>query len=138
MHAASGAFSPAFGFSFEDLYDPAALARLDGEFGRWLAAADEGLHSRFSAARANPAALAYKDEADLLIAAAPHLDRFVARLFGIEEEWQDLVDGHHELAPLFRVKRKFVQRRAMLKYKADVAATFDGPALQAEVAAMLG
>ncbi|HEX3059479.1 MAG TPA: FAD-dependent oxidoreductase [Usitatibacter sp.] len=138
MHAASGAFSPAFGFSFEDLYDPAALARLDGEFGRWLAAADEGLHSRLSAARANPAALAYKDEADLLIAAAPHLDRFVARLFGIEEEWQDLVDGHHELAPLFRVKRKFVQRRAMLKYKADVAATFDGPALEAEVAAILG
>src|SRR5258706_25463 len=138
MHAASGALSPAFGFSFEDLYDPAALARLDGEFGRWLAAADEGLHARFGAARSNPAAVTYKDEADLLIAVAPHLGRFVARLFGIEEEWQDLVDGHHGLAPLFRVKRKFVQRRAMLKYKADVAATFDGPGLEAQVAAMLG
>jgi hypothetical protein len=72
MHAASGAFSPAFGFSFEDLYDPAALARLDGEFGLWLAEADPALHARFETARANPAALAYKDEADLLIAAAPH------------------------------------------------------------------
>src|SRR5258705_1001348 len=98
MHAASGVLSPAFGFSFEDLYDPAALARLDGEFGRWLAAADEGLHARFGAARSNPAAVTYKDEADLLIAAAPHLDRFVARLFRIEEEWQDPVDRHHQLA----------------------------------------
>src|SRR5258706_9503152 len=98
MHAASGALSPAFGFSFEDLYDPAALARLDGEFGRWLAAADEGLHARFSAARSNPAALAYKDETDLLIAVAPHLDRFLARLFGIEEERQGPVDGEHKPA----------------------------------------
>src|SRR5258706_5985899 len=49
-----------------------------------------------------------------------------------------LVVGHHGLAPLSRVKRKFVQRRAMLKYKADVAATFDGPALEAQVAAMFG
>ncbi len=69
---------------------------------------------------------------------APHLDRFVARLFAIEEEWQELVEGHHRLAPLFRVKRKFVQRRAMLKIKADAAQALDGPALEAEVAALLG
>jgi hypothetical protein len=72
------------------------------------------------------------------MAVAPHLDRFVAKLFRIEEEWQDLVDGHHALAPLFRVKRKFVQRRAMLKIKADEAAAFDGPALEAMVAQRLG
>jgi len=138
MHAASAGLAPAFGFSFEDLHDPAALARLDGEFGRWLAAADDALQGRYAAARAQPASLAYKEEADLLIAVAPHLDRFIARLFGIEEEWQELVEGHHRLAPLFRVKRKFVQRRAMLKHKADEAAKFDGPALEAAVAQLLG
>jgi hypothetical protein len=138
MQQASRALSPAFGFSFEDLYDPAALARLDGEFARGLAAADAPLHERFAAARSQPDALAYKEEADLLIAVAPHLDRFIARLFGIEEEWQDLVEGHHRLAPLFRVKRKFVQRRAMLKHKAEAAAQFDGPALEAQVATLLG
>ncbi len=130
--------SLAFGLAFEDLYDPAGLARLDGAFARALAEADAGLQSRNAAARANPAALAYKEEADLLMAIAPHLDRFIAKLFGIEEEWQDLFESHHRLAPLFRVKRKFVQRRAMLKIKADEAAGLDGPALEAQVAALLG
>ncbi len=36
------------------------------------------------------------------------------------------------------MKRKFVQRRAMLKIKADEAATLDGPALEAQVAEKLG
>ena len=45
---------------------------------------------------------------------------------------------HHELAPLFAVKRQFVQRKAMNAYKADVAATFDGPALRAALEARLG
>jgi len=138
MPASPASLSLAFGLAFEDLYDPAGLARLDGEFVRALAGADAGLAARFAAARANPGALAYKDEADLLIAVAPHLDRFMAKLFGIEDEWQDLVEGHHRLAPLFRVKRKFVQRRAMLKIKADEAAGLDGPALEAQVAALLG
>jgi hypothetical protein len=69
---------------------------------------------------------------------APHLDRFVAQLFGIEPEWERLVDAHHELDPLFRVKRKFVQRRAMLKIKADEALGLDGRALEADITARLG
>jgi hypothetical protein len=96
------------------------------------------LHERYRAARADPSSLDVKAEAELLIAAAPHLDRFVAELFGIVAEWEDLVDAHHELAPLFRVKRKFVQRRAMLKIKADEAAGLDGAALEADVARRLG
>ena len=127
-----------FGLAFEDLYDPAGLARVDREFAQWLRAEDAPLHARWEAARAQPGALAYKEEAELLIAVAPHLDRFVARLFGIEEAWMELVEGHHRLAPLFRVKRKFVQRRAMLKIKADAAQALDGPALEADVAARLG
>jgi NADPH-dependent glutamate synthase beta subunit-like oxidoreductase/NAD(P)H-flavin reductase len=136
--SSSASLALSFGFTFEDLHDPAGLARLDAEFGRWLSAADGAVAGRYAAARADPSSLAYKEEADLLIAVAPHLDRFIARLFDIEEEWQDLVDGHHVLAPLFRAKRKFVQRRAMLKHKADAAAAFDGPALEGEVATLIG
>jgi NADPH-dependent glutamate synthase beta subunit-like oxidoreductase/NAD(P)H-flavin reductase len=128
----------AFGLAFEDLYDPAGLGRLDGFFAEELRRADAELHARWLAARTDPAALDKLPEAELLIALAPHLDRFVAKLFGIEEEWQELVESHHRLAPLFRVKRKFVQRRAMLKIKADAAQSLDGPALEAEVAALLG
>ncbi|HUL57047.1 MAG TPA: pyridine nucleotide-disulfide oxidoreductase, partial [Usitatibacter sp.] len=138
MPAAHPPLALAFGLRFEELYSRSGLERLDAQFMTALAGADAALAGRLAAARADPAKLAAKEEAELLIAVAPHLDRFVAKLFAIEEEWQELVESHHRLAPLFRVKRKFVQRRAMLKYKADVAATFDGPALEAEVAQRIG
>src|SRR5258708_5814474 len=138
MPVSAPLLSLAFGLSFADLHDPEGLARLGREFDSWLGQADAALAERLRTGRADPSALPYKDEADLLIAVAPHFDRFVARLFAIEDEWQELVESHHRLAPLFRVKRKFVQRRAMLKIKSDEAATFDGAALEAEVANALG
>ncbi|HEY2628609.1 MAG TPA: FAD-dependent oxidoreductase, partial [Usitatibacter sp.] len=128
----------AFGLSFEDLYSRPGLERLDGEFTSALASEDAALGQRFAAARADPAALATKEEAELLIAVAPYLDRVIAKLFAIEDEWQDLVDGHHRLAPLYFAKRKFVQRRAMLKIKADAAAALDGLALEKQVANLVG
>ena len=51
---------------------------------------------------------------------------------------QALEARHHELAPLFAVKRQFVQRKAMNAYKAEAAAAFDGPALRAELETVLG
>ncbi|HUJ00129.1 MAG TPA: FAD-dependent oxidoreductase [Usitatibacter sp.] len=138
MSAAEPFLRLAFGLAFEDLYETAGLARIDGAFSNWLRAADAQLHAPWSEARARPESLAHKAEAELLIAVAPHLDRFVAKLFAIEPEWSELVESHHRLAPLFRVKRKFVQRRAMLKIKAAEAEALDGPALEKEVAALLG
>src|SRR4051812_17245470 len=138
MSALSQPPSLAFGLGFEDLYHRSGLERVDAEFARSLEGADAALAKRLQDARRGPDSLEYKLEAELLIAVAPHLDAFVAKLFGIEAEWKDLVDGHHELAPLFRVKRKFVQRRGMLKIKAAEAADLDGPALEADVAARLG
>jgi NADPH-dependent glutamate synthase beta subunit-like oxidoreductase/NAD(P)H-flavin reductase len=130
--------SLAFDLDFQDLYRRHGLEKLDSHFLAALKAADAALCERLTAARADPDVLAYKEEADLLMAVAPHLDRFVARLFDIEEAWQELFESHHRLAPLFRVKRKFVQRRAMLKIKAEEAAQLDGDALHDAVAARLG
>ena len=138
MPSAAPSLSLAFGHSFEDLYERSGLLRIDQSFAKWLREADSTLFERLMALRAAPVALPYKEEADFLIALAPHLDRFIAALFGIQEEWGELVEGHHRLAPLFRVKRKFVQRRAMLKIKAEAAEALDGPALEAEVAKRLG
>jgi len=128
----------AFGFAFPDLYDRAGLARLDERFLVRLGEADAALRDRLVAARASPASLATKPEADLLMAVAPVLEDFVAELFGIEADVDRLTAAHVDREPLFRVKRKFVQRRAMLKVKADEAATLDGPALEAQLAARLG
>ncbi|HZZ93164.1 MAG TPA: FAD-dependent oxidoreductase [Usitatibacter sp.] len=136
--AALKPLQPAFGLAFEDLYEYAGLARLDAAFMDWVARADGGMQARLAELRANAYGLAYKAEAEFLIALAPHVDAFIAHLFDIEPEWDALNRAHHRLAPLFRVKRKFVQRRAMLKIKADAAEALDGPALEREVAALLG
>jgi NADPH-dependent glutamate synthase beta subunit-like oxidoreductase/NAD(P)H-flavin reductase len=119
-----------FKLSFEDLHARDGLARVDAAFLKFLAEADGALQNRLLAARAGvPAA---KEESELLIALAPHLEDFLARLFGIESEAQALAAQHHELAPLYSVKRLFVQRRAMHKVKPEDA-TPDGYAFTTEL-----
>jgi NADPH-dependent glutamate synthase beta subunit-like oxidoreductase/NAD(P)H-flavin reductase len=120
----------AHGIAFPDLYSVEGAARIDARFVQHLTAADPALAARFTAARADPASLERKAESELLIAVAPHVEDFLAELFGVTEEVRALEARHHELAPLFAVKRQFVQRKAMNTHKADEAATFDGPALR--------
>ncbi len=127
--------SPSFGFSFEDLYRRDALKRLDGVFLRELEAADAGLHSRLIAARENYAELPLKQQSDLIIAVAPHLDDFVGKLFGIEKAVGELQAKHNELAPLYAVKRKFIQKKALTGYTAEKASLIDGYAIAAELEA---
>ncbi len=119
----------AFSLTFSDLYQRDGLLRLDNAFLRELAAKDADLHDGLVSARQTPDALPPKAESKLLLALAPHLDEFVARLFGIESEVRALSMSHHELAPLYNVKRLFVQRKAMHKFKAEAAATLDGEKL---------
>jgi len=128
----------AHGLEFADLYTVDGAARIDACFVAHLARADAALAERLLRARAAPALLAGKDESALLIDVAPHLEDFLAELFGIEDAVRALEARHHELAPLFAVKRQFVQRKAMNAYKADVAATFDGHGLRSAIGALLG
>ena len=127
-----------FGFNFHDLYSTAGLRGLDAAFVAWLGQADAALAARLAGARADPDAVGRKEESELLIALAPHVEDFLARLFGVESEVTALQAAHHELAPLFACKRQVVQRKALNKYKADDAAGFDGDALRAELEAKLG
>src|SRR5215467_9652886 len=101
------------GLSFADLYDRDGLARLDRAFVAHLSAADAELHNRLMTARRDPAAIEGLEESNLLVDLAAHLEDFVGELFGIESEVRDLQARHHELAPLYSVKRLFVQRRAV-------------------------
>jgi NADPH-dependent glutamate synthase beta subunit-like oxidoreductase len=128
----------AFGLSFADLYSDDGAARIDCCFVDHLDAADAALAARLRAARLAPEALSRKDEATLLIEVAPHVEDFVARLFGVGPDVRALQARHHALAPLFAVRRQFVQRKAMNAHPADVAATFDGGRLRAELVALVG
>jgi hypothetical protein len=98
----------AFGLTFPDLSATGGLARVDASFLAFLHAADAGLAERLAAARADKAALDRGAESALLIAIAPHLEDFVALLFGVEAEVAALQKAQHELAPLYACKRKVV------------------------------
>jgi NADPH-dependent glutamate synthase beta subunit-like oxidoreductase len=128
----------ASGLSFVDLYEHDGLQRVDARFLQRLAEADAALCDSLVQARADSGALAPKQESELLIALAPHVDDYVAWLFGIEREAAALSARHHELAPLYGVKRNFVQRKAMHKVKADQAETLDGAALALRLEALTG
>src|SRR3989442_1614741 len=127
----------AYGLSFAELYERDGLVRLDAAFLDHLGAAESALRPQLEAARAT-ASLEPKAESALILEIAPHLDDFLAELFGIQTEFRALAARHHELAPLYTVKRQFVQRRAANKVKPDEAARLDGPALEAELKKQLG
>ncbi|MDP1673522.1 MAG: hypothetical protein Q8L65_10445, partial [Burkholderiales bacterium] len=126
------------GLSFADLYAREGLLRIDQAFLDDITQADSELHAQLLAARAGAASLTAKAESELLLALAPYLDDFIAKLFGIQPEVNALSARHHALAPLYRVKRLFVQRKAMHKYKAGVAAEIDGETVGVKLAALLG
>jgi NADPH-dependent glutamate synthase beta subunit-like oxidoreductase/NAD(P)H-flavin reductase len=130
--------APGFDCTFEDLYKREGVIRLDRHFLAALKAADAALHDELARARRDPAALVPKQESTLLLALAPHLERFLARVFAIEAEVEALATRHRELAPLFPVKRQFVQRKAMHRYPAREAGGFDGPALERTLEAAFG
>jgi NADPH-dependent glutamate synthase beta subunit-like oxidoreductase/NAD(P)H-flavin reductase len=127
-----------FDCTFDELYRREGLVKLDRRFLAVLKGNDAALHEQLARARADPAALASKQESELLLALAPHLERFIARLFEIETEVQALAARHHVLAPLYPLKRQFVQRRAMHRYPPHEAAGFDGLALERELAQAFG
>jgi NADPH-dependent glutamate synthase beta subunit-like oxidoreductase/NAD(P)H-flavin reductase len=128
----------AHGLAFEDLYRREGLARLDRHFIDFLGTADAALGKRLASARSAPDALAPKDESALILALAPHLERFMSQLFGIADELLALARRHDESAPLYAVKRQFVQRRAATKIKPEEAQALDGPALERELRRAFG
>src|SRR5579859_6587940 len=107
------ALALACGLTFADLYERDGLVRLDRAFVADLAAADAGLHNRLMAARRDPEGFGHEAESALLVDLAPFVEDFLGRLFGISREIAALQARHNELAPLYSVKRLFVQRRAV-------------------------
>ena len=71
-----------------------------------------------------------------MVALGPHLDGFVAALFGIEAETLALARETHALDPIHACKRLFVQRQAVKKYPDPSG--FDGAALRAALEARFG
>src|SRR4051812_15118803 len=125
-----------YGFAFTDLADREGLIRLDRRFLQMLEEQAPELYQRLLAARAAPDHLPKRDESDLVVALGPHLNGFVATLFGSESEAQAITDATLALDPIHNCKRLFVQRQAVKKYSDPSG--FDASALRAELEALLG
>src|SRR5918992_3437394 len=120
-----------FDIRFNDLYEREGLLRVDRAFLAFLGEADAALRDKLIASRQKTPAV--REESDLLVAIAPHVEDFLARLFGIEAEAHALAERHNELAPLYSVKRLFVQRRALHKVRPDEAQRVDPTQLEKEL-----
>ncbi len=127
-----------YDLDFESLYDRKGLERIDELFLEFLSTAEPDLCQHLETARRDPGVLETKSESVLLIDLAPHLEDFIAHLFGIEDAVQALARSHHKLAPLYSCKRLFVQRQVAKKYNADAVASGDGSSLRTSLEAVLG
>jgi NADPH-dependent glutamate synthase beta subunit-like oxidoreductase/NAD(P)H-flavin reductase len=126
------------GLDFRDLYRRDGLVKLDAAFIAHLSETDVALHNRLVTARRDPAVLERKAESDLLTELASHLEDFIGELFAIGGEIRALQARHDALAPIYSVKRLFVQRRAVKGVSAEVAAAEDGDALATALARKFG
>lgn len=123
----------ASGIPLEDLYLREGLVHLDRVFLAHLRQASAKLHQRLVVARSDPSSLTEKARSELMIELAPYLEDFLAEQFGIAQEVAELQARHHELASLYAIKRKFVQRRAISGVAPEQAAEIDGEAVAREL-----
>jgi NADPH-dependent glutamate synthase beta subunit-like oxidoreductase/NAD(P)H-flavin reductase len=113
------------GFSFADLHDPLRLSALYQRFVETVRQAEPELWQRWEQYALAPEALAPVTRSDLIVQMAPHVSRFVARLFAVGGETAALAEATRALDEVFRFKIDFVRRRALplLKGGARIAAT---------------
>lgn len=127
-----------FGLAFEDLYVREGLIKIDTAFAAHLAGVDGPLAEQLAAARRNPHDLDAAGQSALITALAPHVEHFVAELFGIGADMAALGGRYAALAPIYRVKRDFVRRQALKGVKAEDFVGFDAAAARARLEAFAG
>ncbi|MDI3286322.1 FAD-dependent oxidoreductase [Polyangium sp. 15x6] len=121
------------GFVYADLFDAGRLAELTGRFYAYFEAADPTGYERFSKYRACQGnGMTAEEISEALLAGAPHLSRFVVRLFGVEREAEALAAGAEERSPLWAFKKDFAKKRL---FKTGAGKAWKGTAVEAAHAA---
>src|SRR5690242_5515130 len=141
MHNNSDQLHLRFGLSFEDLYRQEGLARLDQTFLEQLHGSNPSLGQRLVDARTNPGSFqtspqTRKQQSDLIVELAPHVEDFIGELFGISAPLRALQAKHHSLAPIYALKRRFVQKKAISGVTKEQASAINGLAVAAELEAL--
>ncbi|HEX7881019.1 MAG TPA: FAD-dependent oxidoreductase, partial [Candidatus Eisenbacteria bacterium] len=100
------------GFEFHDLFRPYRLVDLDRAFLNHVREHDAPLVEQLIAARADGgASLDEPATVEMLMHLAPHVGRFIARLFDIEDAAANQDDKAIEDAPIYDCRRLFLERR---------------------------
>lgn len=103
------------GFTFQDLFDPIRLGKLSDAFKDYVRSADPSLHSRF-VEYASGRRLRDVELSALLVDLAPQVGMFLARLFGIEDQYAAMKLRADRDGVIFRVKKEFFVRRVLRKH----------------------
>jgi NAD(P)H-flavin reductase/NADPH-dependent glutamate synthase beta subunit-like oxidoreductase len=112
------------GFTYADLYQPSRLRDLHEIFCARVAVDDPSLWALWDVYRTRPESVASPIErSDLIVRMAPHLSRFLAGLFGVNDAAGDVAVRTHRLDPLFRFKIDFVRKRALPLVKGGARVT---------------
>jgi NADPH-dependent glutamate synthase beta subunit-like oxidoreductase/NAD(P)H-flavin reductase len=123
-----------FGLSFEDLYRREGVVRIDAAFLDHLKSVNAGLFQRLAEARGNT--LARKQQSELLVDLAAHVEDFVGELFDISSEVLALQARHDALAPVYALKRRFIQKKAISGVTPEMASAINGRACSMELEAL--
>ncbi|HEX9918317.1 MAG TPA: hypothetical protein VGA87_04065, partial [Pyrinomonadaceae bacterium] len=126
------------GFQYSDLYRPQRLGQLTATFYAGLQQEDPVLHAALTEyTMARGANLrGTRAESELLIAAAPHLSRFVARLFHVEAERASHAERIRAQGVIFQFKT-FISRRALKRVPPEKALTVDADSVRDALAGLL-
>jgi NADPH-dependent glutamate synthase beta subunit-like oxidoreductase/NAD(P)H-flavin reductase len=123
------------GFEYADLFRPAKLAELTRLFEADFEKTDPEAFARFEAYRAKKGeGMSPQDVSDALLGKAPHVSRFVAKLFSVEAEAGHKREETDARKPLWAFKKEFAKKRL---FKSGAGQTFApvGDALAASVVA---
>ena len=111
------------GFSYEDLFSPLRLRDLYQLFCEELKRADAPLEQRYhDYMRTQGEGMSPEALSQLLVDTAPHVSRFVARLFSLEAEVSTMRRATEQDLVVFRFKDEFIKRRVLKKSVVDAAA----------------
>ncbi|MCE9583525.1 MAG: FAD-dependent oxidoreductase [Planctomycetes bacterium] len=108
------------GFTYADLYSPARLKALLDLFHAEVERADPALWKAWQPyAAAKGDGFAPPAVSDLVIRMAPHVTRFVTKLFGVGEAVEELRAKLLGLLPVYLYKRDFIGRRVFKKFSKE-------------------
>lgn len=101
------------GFRYADLFVPERLKDLYDAFCTELAQKAPDAWRTYEAYRAATSSMKPEEVSAAILAVAPHVSSFVARLFGVEKELAELAREVKDRSPLWKFKADFAKRRVL-------------------------